>query len=261
MAVKNGADTLDRSIGSIINQTFGDWELIVCDDGSDDETLSILKNYSEKDHRIQYLHNDTCQGSAQARNVCIERAKADIIAVQDADDRSDVTRLAKQYDFMMSHPEFAIVGTAHYNVFNEGEYMKVSYHQEFPTAKDQIKGGRFMHPSFMMRKAALESVGCYTVSPYTLRSQDYHMVMKMLGAGYKMCNIQEPLYYYYVDDNTIGRSMNWKRVKGLMWIRWDAYRRNRFPFWTYIYCLKPLITNLIPSKIMRRHYEKVYGKK
>ena len=110
------------------------------------------------------------------------------------------------------------------------------------------------------RKDQLEKVGFYTAYKYTMRSQDYHLVMKIIGAGMTLYNMQELLYYYTADKGTICRSLNWNRVPGLMWIRWDAYRRNKLPLWCYVYCLKPVITNLIPRFMMKRHYKKVYGK-
>lgn len=258
MSVKNGEKDLDRSIKTIQAQTMTDWELIVCDDGSTDNTLSVLKQYAADDHRIIVLHNDISQGSAQGRNVCIERARSNFLAIHDADDSSHPERFEKQYKFMQEHPEYTIVGTAHYNMFSDGTKI-LTVHEEHPDAMSQVKGGKFMHPSFMIRKDELAKVGNYTANKYTLRSQDYHMVMKVLGAGMKMYNMPEPLYNYTADEGAKMRSRNWKRVPGLMWIRWDAYRRNHLPLWCYIYVFKPIVTNLIPKYLMMKHYSKVYG--
>lgn len=259
MSVKNGAETLDRCMESILNQTLNDLEFIICDDGSTDNTLYILMSYMEKDSRVRVLKNIQSQGLAYSLNRCIEESRSNILARQDADDWSDIKRFEIQYKFVKEHPEYAIVGTQWYNVNGEGN-MKMSDVKACPSARDQIKGGLFMHPSWMMRKDQLEKVGFYTVNKNTKRSQDYHLVMKLLGTGMKLYNLSEPLYYYSADDSTIARSIDWKKVKGLMWIRWDAYRRNKLPLWAYVYVLKPLISNLIPRKIMERHYRRVYGK-
>lgn len=258
MSVKNGEFDLAKSIGSIQAQTLSDWELIVCDDGSTDKTLDVLNNLAEADSRIIVLHNDKSQGSAQARDVCIEIAKSNFLAIHDADDYSAPNRFELQYDFMQKHPEYAIVGTGYYTVKSDGTIIGECHPKTEPTAMDQIKGGEFMHPSFMMRKDMIAKVGFYTISPYTLRSQDYHMVMKVLGAGMKMYNMNECLYYYTADEGMMNRTRSWKRVKGLMWIRWDAYRRNHLPWWCYIYVLKPFVTNLIPKSIMFRYHKKTF---
>lgn len=259
MSVKNGAKDLAKSISSIQRQTFQDWEFLICDDGSTDNTLNILTNYMQKDKRFIVLHNNESKGLAYSLNKCIQSAKSNILARQDADDSSEPERLERQYKFIVEHPEYAIVGTCWYNVFSNGTKSKNPI-KEIPSAKDQIKGGLYMHPSWMMRKNQLEKVGFYTVNKYTMRSQDYHLVMKILAVGLKMYNMQEYLYNYTTDENTMKRSRNWKRVKGLMWIRWDAYRRNQFPLWYYIYIFKPIITNLIPRSLMFKYYEKSFRK-
>lgn len=259
MSVKNGADCLDKSIQSILSQTFSDFEFIICNDGSNDNTQHLLEQYAGDDVRIKVLHNEVSQGLAYSLNRCIEESQSNIIARQDADDWSDENRLSIQFKFVMEHPEYAIVGTQWYNVTGDG-IMAVSDVKACPTAMDQVKRGQFMHPSWMMRKDQIAKVGYYTANKYTKRSQDYHLVMKVLGAGMKLYNMPDALYYYSADDSTIARSIDWKKVKGLMWIRWDGYRRNKLPFWCYVYVLKPVIANLIPKKIMVRHYKSVYSK-
>lgn len=259
MSVKNGADCLDKSIQSILNQTFADFEFIICDDGSTDKTMEVLMNYMERDKRIKVLQNAQSMGLAYSLNRCINESKSEILARQDADDWSDKKRFEVQYRFVTEHPEYAIVGTQWYNVAGDG-HLKPSNVKARPSARDQIKGGLFLHPTWMMRKNLLAKVGFYTVNKYTKRSQDYHLSMKVLGEGMQIYNMPDFLYYYSADDATIARSINWKRVKGLMWIRWDGYRRNKLPVWAYIYVLKPVISNLIPRCIMVRHYKSVYSK-
>lgn len=259
MSVKNGADTLEKSISSIKNQTFEDWEFIICDDGSTDNTLELLKEYAQRDERIRVIHNDESCGLAYSLNACISVARSNILARQDADDASALNRFEVQYPFVLEHPEYAVVGTCWYNVTSNGEINECSVKSE-PDARDMIKGGLYLHPSWMMRKDMIEKVGFYTVNKYTMRSQDYHFIMKLLAEGMKLYNMPQFLYYYTADENTMSRSRNWARVKGLMWIRWDSYRRNKLPVWAYFYVLKPLLVNLIPAGIMNRHYKKVYGK-
>ncbi len=259
MSVKNGAGCIDKSLHSILNQTFTNFEFIICDDGSTDDTLERLQSYARQDSRIRLLHNDNSKGLAYSLNKCIKESRSNILARQDADDWSDERRFEKQYQYVMDHPEYAIVGTQWFNVSGDGS-MKKSDVKACPTAKDQIKGGLFLHPTWMMRKDKLEIVGFYTVNKYTKRSQDYHLALKVLSEGMKMYNLSEPLYYYNADDSTIARSLDWKKVKGLMWIRYDGYKRNKMPLWAYIYILKPMIANLIPRSIMVKHYKLVYSK-
>jgi len=255
MSVRNGEKELEKSMNSLFNQTFTDWELIVCDDGSTDNTLELLNKYAERDNRVRVLHNSESKGLAYSLNYCIENARSNILARQDADDASDIHRFEIQYPFVMSHPEYAVVGTCWYSI-DENGVKNENHVPEKPTARQQVKGGLYMHPSWMMRKDQISKVGYYTVNKYTIRSQDYHFIMKVLAAGMTLYNMPDLLYYYTNDLATKQRHLNWKRVKGLMWIRYDSYKRNKLPFWTYIYVFKPVLVNLIPKKILMRHYTK-----
>lgn len=258
MSVYNGEKYVTKGVQSIINQTFKDWELIICDDGSSDNTYAILEKLQQNDDRIVLLKNEINSGLAYSLNRAISIAKSNILARQDADDESLPHRFEVQYPFVLEHPEYAIVGTCWNNVNDRGEQW-VTMAQEYVEARDLIWDGGFMHPSWMMRKDLLEKVGFYTVSKYTRRDQDYHLVMKIYGAGMKMCNLQEVLYNYTNDEGTFKRTKNWKRVRGLMWIRWDGYRRNRLPLWSYAVVLKPLVKNLLPEGLMKKYY--LRGKK
>jgi len=254
MSVKNGAHDLDRSIKSIQYQTYKNWEFIICDDGSTDETYSILKAYQKHDNRIKIIRNQESMGLAFSLNRCIKVAQSNILARQDADDTSEPNRFERQLAFVSSHPEYAIVGTCWNNVLSNGRKNQVRV-KEQPTAMDQVQGGLYMHPSWMMRKDLLAQVGYYTVNKYTMRSQDYHLVMKVLGAGMKLYNMQEFLYNYTMDERMLARTRNWSKVWGLMWIRWDSYKRNHLPLWCFIYVLKPVITLIIPKQIMFKYYK------
>ncbi len=253
ICAKDAENTIKKCIDSIIAQTYPHWEMIICDDGSSDNTVEIIKENMKTDPRIKLLVNEKNRGRAFSRNRCIQEAKYSFIAIQDADDWSHPQRFEKQINFFRTHTEYSVIGTCCYAVDEKGESYLLKT-KEFIEAKDLIKGGPFVHPTFIIKKEHLAAVGNYTAREETIRSQDYHLMLKLYGAGFKAYNIQEPLYYYLTDTNTFKRSKDWKRVKGLMWIRWDGYRRNRFPFWAYFFIFKPIIVNLIPFKILERYY-------
>ncbi len=253
MSVLNGELYLKKGIESIINQTFNDWEFIICDDGSTDNTWRLLQEYAAKDSRIILIKNKINMGLAYSLNKCIKIARSDILARQDADDESHLNRFEKQYSYMIKHSEYAIVGTA-WNNIDEHNKSWVTIPKKNPLIRDLLWDGGFMHPSWMMRKSMLERVGYYSVNENTKRDQDYHLVLKLYGAGMRICNIADILYDYTNDNKTFSRTRNWKRVKGLMWIRYDGYSRNRLPFWCYIYVLKPLVKNILPEFITKRYY-------
>lgn len=260
MSVKNGASFLERSITSILNQTFKDFEFIICNDGSTDQTQEVLEQFQARDERIILLKNDISKGLAFSLNKCIEKAQSNILARQDADDRSALDRFEKQYPFVIAHPEYAIVGTCWYNERADGIISQYIV-PECPTARSQIFRGQYMHPTWMMRKDLIGQVNYYTANQYTMRDQDYHLVMKVLSKGLKIYNMQEPLYYYFVDESQRSRQLQWNKVKGLMWIRWDSYKRNKMPLWAYLLVLKPLITHIAPKRIMMKYYDRNKNRK
>ena len=257
MSVLNGSGYMEKGIQSIINQSFTDWEFIICDDGSSDNTYEIIKNYEKSDHRIIALRNEKNMGLAYSLNKCIQIAKSNILARQDADDESVPNRFEIQYPFVVNHPEYAIVGTAWYSIDAENN-RNLHIPKTEPKARDMVWVGSFMHPSWMMRKDQLERVGFYTDGQLTMRDQDYHLVMKVLSIGMSIYNLNEPLYLYTDDNSTFNRTKNWRRVKGLMWVRFDSYRRNKLPFFYYLAVLKPLMKMLLPEWIVKKYY---YSKK
>ena len=96
MGVHNGEKTLPRAIDSILNQTFTDFELIICDDCSTDATIQVIKDYIEKDNRVILIRNESNSGLAASLNNCINISKGEYIARMDDDDISHVDRFEKQ---------------------------------------------------------------------------------------------------------------------------------------------------------------------
>jgi len=109
MSVYNGERYLAEAIDSILAQTYGDFELIVIDDASTDRTGEILAAYG--DERMRVLRNDANRGLTVSLNIGLAAARGELIARQDADDRSHPRRLEEQVAFLDAHPEVAAVGT------------------------------------------------------------------------------------------------------------------------------------------------------
>ena len=113
MSVYNSADTLSEAIDSIIEQTYGDWEFIICDDCSTDSTPDILEKYRlQNPDKFILLHNDKNMRLSYSLNRCLEKATGTYIARMDADDRSDPARFERQLSFLKEHPDIDLVGTA-----------------------------------------------------------------------------------------------------------------------------------------------------
>lgn len=110
MPAFNAGRFIRKAIDSLRSQTFSNYELIIIDDGSHDETWQIARQYANADHRIRLLRNDTNRGLVYTRNRCIEEAKSPFISLADADDVFDPFRIEKQMQFMDAHPNVGVLG-------------------------------------------------------------------------------------------------------------------------------------------------------
>ena len=99
MSVKDGEAYLEKSIESILNQSYKNLEFLICDDGSSDSTFEICNRYANSDKRIKIIKNNKSIGLTKSLNKLIKLTTGSIIARQDADDVSDLTRIAKQMKF------------------------------------------------------------------------------------------------------------------------------------------------------------------
>lgn len=204
MGIYNCADTLEEAVQCIIDQTYTNWELIMCDDGSSDNTYSVALSLSQNDDRIKVIKNEKNMTLAPTLNRCIELAKGEYIARMDADDVCDKTRFQKEYDFLEAHKEYAFVSCLMDLFDDEGTYRVINYHEN-PTVTDLVKKSQFSHAASMMRANALKDVGCYSIEKIHNRVEDYHLWIKFYEKGYKGYNIQEVLYSMRDDINAFHR--------------------------------------------------------
>jgi glycosyltransferase involved in cell wall biosynthesis len=109
--VFNAAPFLNESIESILNQTFSDFELIILNDKSTDESLEIIKKFQSKDNRIIIIDKEQNVGPANLRNEGINAARGKFIALMDADDIAIPTRFEKQITVLKNNPEIGVCGT------------------------------------------------------------------------------------------------------------------------------------------------------
>ena len=179
MSVHNGEPYTSEAINSILGQTLTDWEFLIVDDASTDGTLTILKDYASSDSRIKILTNTNNIGLTKSLNLAILQARVEFIARQDADDISAPNRLKKQFNYMQTHPNIAVLGCLD-SSFNEYGIIQTATDNKLSPA--QIKqylrrGNLFTHGSVMIRKSCLEQVGLYR--EFFRYSQDYDLWLRM----------------------------------------------------------------------------------
>lgn len=192
----NRADLLPEALRSVLAQTFTDWELIVMDDASTDDTESVVAEFAQRDGRIRYVRNEKNLGIARNRNEGLAQARGRLIAMLDSDDVwLDHWKLEKQADFLATNPGHVIVGT-YACVMDENGKNCGSF--EFETSDAAIRAhmlrrNQFVQSSLLYRKVAAMQVGGYD-SSYTV-ADDYDLWLKM-GAEGKLAVIPEYMTGY-----------------------------------------------------------------
>lgn len=195
MGIYNCVDTLERAIDSILKQTYKNWELIMCDDGSTDRTYDLAQKYAKKYDNIIVIQNSKNQRLAYSLNHCLQYATGKYIARMDADDESMEERLAIQVKFLEEHPEYDVVGTAIQIKAGE-EMMYVRTYPEFPMKQEVWSTVPHAHPTILIKKSVLDQLGGYRPCKETMRAEDLDLWFRFKMGGYNSYNIQEPLYLY-----------------------------------------------------------------
>lgn len=193
MTVYNGAKYIHKSIESIVNQTFKDFELVVVNDGSTDLTLQILQEISDK--RIKVI-NSKHIGRSAALNLCISQTVSPIIALQDADDISVPERLQKQYDVLLKSSQNTVISCS-YAVF---EKNRIRYIVKPPLKSDTIKKNlsltcHFPNAAIMMYKDFFDRIGQYKDIQYGL--EDYELFLRMKNKVHFEIIPEVLLFYHY----------------------------------------------------------------
>lgn len=247
MGVYNCAETLENAVASIQSQTYSNWEMIICDDGSFDNTYEKAREICEKDGRIKVIRNDKNLGLGTALNRCISFANGDYIARMDGDDDCLAGRFEKQVAFLEAHPEFAIVSTPMVLFDETGEWGR-TYAKEYPQPKDIVCGSPICHAPVMMRKECLEAVGGYAEEPWACRVEDVNLWIKLYAAGYRCYNFPDPLYRMRNNRDAFNRRKYRYRVNST-YVRLKGCKALGLGFSCRLWSLRPLLHGLIPWKL------------
>lgn len=240
---------LEKSINSILAQTYTDWELIICDDGSTDDTFEFVKELEKKDSRIKVIGYHENHGLSYALNECAKVATGVYYARQDDDDISCPERLEKQFEYLETHHDMAIVGSTA-QVFDGSELLGEYAVPENPDKQDFFWKSPFAHPTVMLRADAFQRVEGYRYAKETRRCEDLDLFMRMYAAGYKGHNIQEQLLYYRINKNATYRKMIFRIEEAS--VRLKGYKALNLMPKGLIYVVKPIVVGLIPKKMMKK---------
>ena len=246
MGIYNCGSTLPEALDSLYAQTYQDFKIILCEDGSKDDTYVVAKQYADKYDNILLIRNEKNMGLNYTLNRCLEYADTEYCARMDGDDISLPTRFEQEIKFLDEHPEYAIVSCPMIFFDESGDYM-TSKAIEKPQPRDFAKGSPICHAPCMVRTKAYKKVGGYSVDRKLLRMEDYHLWIKMYAAGYRAFNLQEALYKMRDDENAYKRR-TWGARKNEIYVRHIGYKLLELPWYYQIYTLRPLIAHFVPKR-------------
>jgi len=201
MPVYNAAHYLPEAIESILNQTFSDFEFVIINDGSADESAEILDHYRQRDTRINIYQQEN-KGVTASLNRGLSLARGKHIARQDADDVSLPERFEKQVDYLKHNLQIGVVGCAINLINGQGRIIGSNSFQTNPDLLEWVLlfGSPLAHPSVMMRTEIVNKIGGYSMKYAT--AQDYDLWGR-LSKHTKFANLSEHLVCYRVHADAI----------------------------------------------------------
>ncbi|MCY7916000.1 teichuronic acid biosynthesis protein TuaG [Bacillus vallismortis] len=237
----NAEEYIEKTIQSVLNQTFSDWEMIIVDDCSTDGTRDILKRYEEDNERIHAIFLKENQGAAVARNTALSKAKGRYVAFLDSDDAWKAEKLDKQLAFMRKH-QHAFTFTAYELISQDGGPLHKTIHAPVSLTYDDVLKNTI--------------IGCLTVMidreqtgdirmPHIRTRQDLATWLSVLKRGFKAYGLNEPLAEYRIVETSIS-SNKWKAAKKT----WFVYREiERLHFIKATWCFVQYAKNAVKKRL------------
>lgn len=254
MGIYNCAPYLQEALDSLYAQTCQDFKIILCDDGSKDDTYAIARKNAEEHGNIVLIRNERNMGLNYTLNHCLEYADTEYCARMDGDDISLPTRFETEIKFLDEHPEYAIVSCPMIYFDEKGEFGRGKAGGE--PSKDVFNYKvPFCHAPCMVRTEAYKAVGGYSVDKRLLRHEDYNLWMKMFAAGYRGYNLSEHLYAMR-DDRTATRRRKLRGRLNGVYAHWLAYRELDLSFFSWLKFSVMNITKGIMPKFMYEYFHK-----
>jgi glycosyltransferase involved in cell wall biosynthesis len=195
MPVYNALPFLDESIRSILEQTFSNFEFVILDDASTDGSVARLREWANRDQRINLHESDRRLGLSGSSNAVVERARAAIVARMDADDIAHPDRLMRQWNTFDRHPDVALVGTLCNGIDASGRVVRPRDRWRLVRRSSYIP---FPHGSAMFRREVFDRVGGYDEAAAGGEDQDLFLRM---AACARVVTLPDVLYSYRYHSN------------------------------------------------------------
>lgn len=246
IACYNASSYIDQCISSLMKQTYQQFEIIVCDDASTDDSMDKLKKWSASEKRVRLLHNVTNKGTGYTRNRCLEIAQGDFHMLQDIDDYSSPERMETLLDALVMEEGISFVSSQMYAFEKDGSRVNIAFRgkiKEYPTKWNFLWTLPFCHATTMFRHEVLASIKGYLTTTQVNRQEDYEMMMRAYAKGFRGKNIDRVLYFYRYDISNISRIQN-QHLINYVKIRYRGFKAMGLLPWGLPFVLKPYLAHL-----------------
>lgn len=251
MSTYNDEKYIEESISSILNQSYKNFNFIIIDDSSTDNTLEIIKKYKEIDDRIILMENDKNLGLSHNLNKGVMISKADYIARMDADDISHPDRLLTQIKEMIENQNLDVLGSFANEINESGKFVKLL---RVPTNNKNIYKllwtCPFIHPSVMFKRKSILEVGNYKKE--IRRRQDYELWFRCGQNSLKFKNIDKPLIDYRINNKEYYTKNNFKVNISQFLIGVKGSWKNRLGLISYLGITVNFLSQMLPRPLKWR---------
>ena len=207
MPACNAGKYIADAIRSVLEQTYTDFELLIVDDGSVDNTVMVIRQFN--DRRIRLICKEK-EGISAALNAGLQVAKGKYIARFDADDICLPRRLERQVLFLDGHPAYLVIGSDAEYISENGEHLfhfRCTGHTHREIIGNLYRYCPFIHSAVMYRKDPILRMGGY--SRYAHNFEDYLLWVQLLKTG-KCCNLPEPLIKVRINPSSVTIDEKWR---------------------------------------------------
>ena len=221
----NAERYVEQAVASILGQSYGDFELLIVDDGSTDGTRDVLQRLAEADSRIRLVSRPNL-GLVASLNEMMDLARGGLLARMDADDIAEPDRFERQVEYLRDHPECVMVGSRVLVIDPDGAPLRI---MGDALAHDSIVGGLLAargqlvyHPSIVIRAEAARAVGGYR--PETFPAEDLDLFLRLAEIG-ALANLDEPLLRYREHLGKVGHVHARRQGDVVRSVLLEAHRR------------------------------------
>lgn len=187
----NGSKSIRTAIKSVLSQNYHSLELLVIDDGSGDDTASVVQEFIDKDNRVRYFKNNKNSGIQRSLNRGLREATGELVArIDDDDEWVDSQKLTSQVEFFKNNPEYILVGTGLIVQDTKGRelYRFLNPVEDKEIRQRLLYRNCFSHSTVMFRRAEVLKSGGYDEGPETLHVEDYDLWLRIGRLG-KFANL------------------------------------------------------------------------